>query len=134
MCIADGSVYPDVLAAFQRWQKANIPIFIYSSGSIAAQKLLFGYTIDGNLLPYLSGHYDTTSGPKTEASSYERIAEHIGIQDKGSVLFLSDNVKEVAAARQAGLQARIVSRPGNAEVPFEEQQKYGGLVTSFDAI
>lgn len=41
-----------------------LQVYIYSSGSVEAQKLIFGHSNVGNLLPYLSGHYDTHIGDK----------------------------------------------------------------------
>jgi 2,3-diketo-5-methylthio-1-phosphopentane phosphatase len=110
------SVFEDVPKAFERWQSAGVPVHIYSSGSIAAQKLLFGHTAHGDLMPLLSGYYDTTSGPKKEAASYAAIAEAIGTKP-GRIVFATDIVAEAEAARTAGLQAVIMDRPGNAPQP-----------------
>lgn len=103
-------LYDDVLPAIQAWTKAGLDVRIYSSGSIQAQKLFFGHTEQGNLLPLLSGHYDTTTGPKREAESYRLIAADIG-QPPGEILFLSDIAAELDAARSAGLQTALVVRP-----------------------
>lgn len=106
-----GHVYPDTPAALRRWQAAGVPVHIYSSGSIAAQKLLFGHSIAGELTPYLSGYFDTTTGPKREAASYARIADAIGLPT-AAVLFVSDMAAEVDAARAAGMQALRIDRDG----------------------
>lgn len=106
-------VYDEVPACLRRWKDAGHELRIYSSGSIQAQKLFFGHSIAGNLLPLLSGHYDTTIGSKREAKSYERIVADLGHAAK-DVLFLSDIVAELDAARQAGLRTVLVLRPGNA--------------------
>eukprot|EP00730_Choanoeca_flexa_P016252 TRINITY_DN7642_c0_g1_i4.p1 TRINITY_DN7642_c0_g1~~TRINITY_DN7642_c0_g1_i4.p1 ORF type:complete len:115 (+),score=14.82 TRINITY_DN7642_c0_g1_i4:262-606(+) len=45
-----GHVYEDVVPAFKRLVDAGAKIYIYSSGSIQAQKLLFGYSEAGDLL------------------------------------------------------------------------------------
>ena len=106
-------VYDDVPPALVGWNAAGKDVRIYSSGSVQAQKLFFGHTIAGNLLDQFRGHYDTTTGPKKEADSYRKIAADFGLPP-GDVLFLSDIVAELDAARSAGLQAALVVRPGNA--------------------
>lgn len=108
-------VYDDVPPALAAWQAAGCDLRIYSSGSADAQRLFFGHTECGNLLGHFSGHYDTTVGPKREASSYERIAADFGLP-AGEILFLSDVVAELDAARQAGLQTGLCRRPENAPV------------------
>ena len=105
-------VYDDVPPALRAWNDASSDVRIYSSGSVQAQKLFFGHTIAGNLLPLLRGHYDTTTGPKREPASYVAIAEQFGLPP-GDILFLSDVVAELDAARAAGLQTALVIRPGN---------------------
>jgi enolase-phosphatase E1 len=106
-------VYDDVPPALRRWKEQGIDIRIYSSGSIQAQKLFFGHTIAGDLLPLFSGHYDTTTGPKKEASSYQKIARDFHIPSS-EILFISDVVAELDAARTARLQTALTLRPGNA--------------------
>jgi enolase-phosphatase E1 len=111
-------VYEDVPAALQRWTAAGREVRIYSSGSITAQKLFFAHTEHGNLIPYLSGHYDTTTGPKKEAASYTTIAQAMTLPPE-QVLFCSDVLAELDAARAAGLQTALTVRPGNAPVTTE---------------
>ena len=111
-------VYDDVPPALRDWHARGISIRIYSSGSIQAQKLFFGHTIAGNLLPFLSGHYDTTTGPKKEAASYRTIAADFGLPPS-EILFLSDVGAELDAARTAGMQTALVIRPGNALVAVD---------------
>ena len=106
-------LYDDVPPALREWHGRGISLRIYSSGSIQAQKLFFGHTIAGNLLPLLSGHYDTTTGPKKEASSYRTIAADFGLAP-AEILFLSDVAAELDAARAAGIQTALVRREGNA--------------------
>lgn len=106
-----GHVYPDTPEALRRWSTAGISIFIYSSGSIAAQKLIFGRSIAGDLTPLLSGYFDTTTGPKREAESYAKIAAATGFPEK-EILFVSDVQAEVDAARAAGLGALLIDRNG----------------------
>jgi enolase-phosphatase E1 len=109
-------VYDDVPPALKTWYDAGMDLRIYSSGSIAAQRLFFGHTIVGDLLPLLQGHYDTTTGPKKDPASYTEIAAAF-FRAPAEILFLSDVVAETAAARQAGMQTALCLRPGNAAPP-----------------
>lgn len=106
-----GHVYPDTPDALRRWYTAGVAIFIYSSGSIAAQKLIFGRSIAGDLTPYLSGYFDTTTGPKRDVASYAKIAAATGFAPP-EILFVSDMPAEVDAARAAGLGALLIDRQG----------------------
>lgn len=107
-------VYPDVPPAFARWRKQGKKIYIYSSGSILSQKLLFAHTTYGDLSGYISDYFDTTTGAKRATASYWAIAEKIASHME--VLFLSDVVAELDAARNAGMQTTLCVRPGNPEV------------------
>ncbi|KAI9144979.1 enolase-phosphatase E1-like protein [Paraphysoderma sedebokerense] len=118
-----GEIYDDVLPAFEKWTESHIPIYIYSSGSVSAQKLLFGYTKHGDLCKYFKGHFDTTIGSKLQPASYIDIAKKVGKEPK-EILFLSDNVKELQAAKTAGYQVRLAIRPGNAKVTEENLKLY----------
>jgi enolase-phosphatase E1 len=106
-----GHVYPDAVDALQRWHAAGYQLFVYSSGSIQAQKLIFGCSEAGDLTPLFSGYFDTTSGPKREAQSYTNIQQAIGVE-AGEILFLSDIVEELDAAQSAGLQTCGLAREG----------------------
>lgn len=106
-----GHVYPDAVDALQRWHAAGYQLFVYSSGSIQAQKLIFGCSEAGDLTPLFSGYFDTTSGPKREAQSYTNIQQAIGVE-AGELLFLSDIVEELDAAQSAGLQTCGLARKG----------------------
>ncbi len=106
-----GHVYPDAVEALQRWHAAGYQLFVYSSGSIQAQKLIFGCSEAGDLTPLFSGYFDTTSGPKREAQSYTNIQQAIGVE-AGEILFLSDIVEELDAAQSAGLQTCGLAREG----------------------
>ena len=118
------------------WHQAGIPIIIYSSGSVAAQKLLFQYTNstpDADLRPLITDYFDTVNaGAKTNRKSYEKIAA-TRKEDLGKWLFLSDNVKEVNAAKEAGMESLVVVREGNATLS-EEESKGHTLVTSFEGL
>ena len=106
-----GHVYPDAVEALKRWYQDGFKLFVYSSGSIQAQKLIFGCSEAGDLSPLFSGYFDTTSGPKREAKSYERITQAIGL-DASQILFLSDIVEELDAARTAGMATCGLAREG----------------------
>jgi enolase-phosphatase E1 len=127
-----GQVYDDVPLALEHCKRINLPVYVYSSGSVEAQKLLFTYSDHGNLQPLFAGNFDTAIGSKQSADAYKRIAEAIQlpVQD---ILFLSDNTKEVEAALTAGMQAAVVCRPGNAPLTEQERSKYR-LIHSFDEI
>lgn len=110
-----GHVYPDVPPAMARWAAAGVRQAIYSSGSVAAQRLLFGHAQGGSLLGNLEAFFDTTTGGKKEAASYTKIAAALSV-DPAAVLFLTDNLEEAVAARAAGMQVRLLMRPGNPPV------------------
>src|SRR5690606_47121 len=84
-----GHIYPDVPEAFKRWLAKGLKLGIYSSGSILAQKLLFKYSVFGDLDQYISANFDTSVGPKREVQSYHNIAKELGLAAK-EILFLSD--------------------------------------------
>jgi enolase-phosphatase E1 len=105
-------VWPDVPQALGDWHAAGIDIRIYSSGSIAAQQLFFGHSEAGSLLPWFSGHYDTTVGGKKSAASYRAIATDWG-RPAGEILFVSDVVEELQAAASVGMRVLLSVRPGN---------------------
>ena len=109
-------IFPDVAPALRRWREAGVEISIYSSGSVLAQRLLFGHTAAGDLTPWLSGFFDTAVGAKTESGSYRRIAEALG-QAPGSLLFISDVARELEAASSAGWHVLLCRRPGNTPQP-----------------
>jgi enolase-phosphatase E1 len=108
-------VYDDVPPALARWQARGLDVRIYSSGSVTAQRQFFAHTIEGDLCGFLCGHYDTTTGPKRDAASYQRIAADMQ-QPAARLAFFSDVVEELDAARSAGWQTLLVVRPGNAAV------------------
>ena len=104
-----GEVYADVPGALERWTSAGLQAGIYSSGSVLAQKLLFSHSNAGDLTRFLRWHFDTAVGPKTDPASYHRIVERLGVR-QGQVLFISDVVVEIDAARVAGLQTILCAR------------------------
>ena len=109
-----GDLYPDVLPALTQWRQAGLSLYIYSSGSVAAQRLLFGHSIHGDLTPLFSGYFDTRIGAKIETDSYRRIAAEIGTAPE-SILFLSDSEKELDAACAASFKTARLARDGAVE-------------------
>ena len=110
------------------WHDRGIRLYVYSTGSVYAQKLLFGYSEAGNLTPLFSGYYDTHIGAKREADAYHAIVADIGLP-AGEILFLSDIVEELDAAHAAGMQAIQLVRDGDLDAHARHRQ-----VRDFDAI
>lgn len=104
-------IYEDAARNLRAWHAAGLPLYVYSSGSIAAQKLFFRHSEAGDLTPLFSGYFDTTSGGKKDAASYRVITDELGLAPD-TVLFLSDVEAELDAARQAGLQTVLLDREG----------------------
>jgi enolase-phosphatase E1 len=125
-------VFADVPPALARWSDSGLDVRVYSSGSVEAQRLFFAHTAAGNLTRYLRGHYDTTTGPKREASSYSRIAADMACEPR-QILFLSDVGAELDAARQAGMATALAVRPGNRDpgglLEHEPFESFADIVT-----
>lgn len=109
-----GVVYPDVIPAIRKWRAAGLDVAIYSSGSVLAQKLIFGHLPEGDLCPAIAGFFDTNIGGKKSAESYHKIAESLA-HPVPEVMFLSDAVTEISAAHDAGMQVRLVWRPEDGQ-------------------
>jgi len=122
-----GHLFIDAVRALQRWRQAGVPLAIYSSGSVQAQQLYFGHSVAGDLRPWLSAYFDTDVGAKVEAASYARIAQALG-QPAAQVLFLSDSVAELQAARSVGMQVLHVVREDTvADARFTSLTSFDGL-------
>lgn len=122
-------VYPEVAAKLRSWHARGLRLYVYSSGSVAAQRLFFHYSEAGDLSPLFDGYFDTQTGAKRDSESYRRIGEAIGVAP-GRILFLSDVVQELDAARSAGWQtAQIVRAP----LPLPETAAHP-VRRDFDAI
>ncbi|KAI1008071.1 hypothetical protein K3495_g146 [Podosphaera aphanis] len=118
-------LFPDVHRALTQWHAARVPVLIYSSGSVEAQKLLFQYTDAGDLRPLLSGYFDTTTaGPKTDGASYARIVAESGVNvtDPRHWVFCSDYMSEIKAAQSIGMKGVFVTRPGNTSTISDEER------------
>ncbi len=107
-----GHVYEDVVDNLIAWREDEIQLGVFSSGSIAAQKLIFGHSVYGNLTPLFSAYFDTNTGGKRDSNTYGIIAEQLEIGRK-NILFLSDIKEELEAANEAGLQTIQLVRQGN---------------------
>jgi len=123
-----GHLYEDAIRNLQTWKAQGFDLYVYSSGSVYAQKLLFSHTEVGDLTPLFSGYFDTHIGNKQESSSYENIVAHIGLPAE-QLLFLSDIEGELNAAQDAGLQTIWLTRDETPESSATHWQ-----VSDFDAI
>lgn len=104
-----GHMYEEAVRALRKWHADGLRIYVYSSGSVTAQKLLFSHTSYGDLLPLFSGYFDTTTGPKLESHSYVKIADALRLP-ASSIVFLSDHTVEIQAAAAAGMQTVLLMR------------------------
>ncbi len=123
-----GHVYPDAERRLREWHAAGMGLYVYSSGSVQAQKLIFGHTPYGDLTPLFRGYFDTRIGGKRETEAYRRIAQQIGLP-AGEILFLSDVVEELDAARAAGMQTMWLVRDSHPDPGARHPQ-----ARDFDAI
>jgi len=127
-------LYPDAATALPRWHDAGHRLAVYSSGSVAAQQLLFAHTEAGDLAALFDAFFDTEVGHKREAGSYATIAQRLGVA-AGGIVFLSDVVEELDAARDAGLRTVLVDRLEDYPQPRTGEATRGHRrVETFDAI
>lgn len=126
-----GHIYEDAVAALRAWHARRIGLYVYSSGSVHAQKLLFGHTAAGDLTPLFSGYYDTRIGAKADPVSYRRIAEDIGLEPE-AILFLSDIQAELDAAHTTGMQTWQLVREGalRADAPHRQARDFNEVELS----
>jgi enolase-phosphatase E1 len=132
-----GELYPDVATALRQWHTAGVRLFVYSSGSVAAQKMLFRHSVAGDLEPLFSGFFDTAIGGKRECASYAAIAHAIRAHT-ADILFLSDVAAELDAAAAAGLRTCQLVRAEDGTIAsgaheqakdfYEVETKAGGNV------
>jgi enolase-phosphatase E1 len=106
-----GHIYPDAAEYLHRWNDRGLRLYVYSSGSVKAQKLIFGFTAEGDFTPCFSGYFDTLVGAKREPVSYRNILDEIGV-DASTVLFLSDIEAELEAAETVGMETAWLVREG----------------------
>ncbi|KAJ0101931.1 hypothetical protein Patl1_04687 [Pistacia atlantica] len=127
----EGVVFDDVPEALEKWNALGIKVYIYSSGSRLAQRLIFGNSNHGDLRKYLSGFFDTAVGNKRETRSYIEITDSVGVDKPSEILFVTDVYQEAKAAKAAGLDVVISVRPGNGPLPENHGFK---TITSFAEI
>jgi enolase-phosphatase E1 len=118
-----GHVYPDVPPTLAGWREEGRRLRIFSSGSVRAQKLLFGHTDYGDLTPHFEGFHDTLTGPKQDPAAYTAIATAFALPP-GEILFLSDVTAELDAAARAGYRTGLLVRPGNRPAEAGEHPTY----------
>lgn len=127
-------IYHDAYSQLVRWHEQNIPLYVYSSGSVPAQKLFFTYSEKGNVTELFTNYFDTEIGGKRSVNSYLAIADKINVPAE-QILFLSDIVVELDAAREAGWQTILVDRPDDyAHERIGELANNHLRVTEFTAI
>jgi enolase-phosphatase E1 len=124
-----GEVYPDVLPALERWRGQGIDIAIFSSGSVQAQQSLFRSTAAGDLTRFIRAYFDTTTGPKNVAQSYVRIAEALD-HSPPELLFVSDVVAELEAAKTAGMKTALCVRSPGSVPPVGAHP----IISTFDEL
>lgn len=129
-----GHVYPDAAHALRQWHADGLALHVYSSGSVAAQKLLFRHSEAGDLDGLFSGNFDTAVGGKRDSASYRRIVDALGLP-AAEIVFLSDVVEELDAARDAGMHTILLDRPDDYPAARSGDATHGHTrVTSFAAI
>jgi len=125
-----GALYPDVAPNLRRLQAAGLRLYVYSSGSVQAQRLIFGHSVAGDLVPLFTGFFDTAIGGKREAGSYRRLAAEAGFACN-EMLFLSDVAEELSAARAAGMATLQLVRRDDGTVPaagFDQAETFDAVL------
>ncbi|MFY7991228.1 MAG: acireductone synthase [Fluviicola sp.] len=113
-----GHVYSEVPGRLKAWKEQGLQLAVFSSGSVPAQKLIFGFSVAGDLTPYFSAYFDTKTGGKREAATYAKIADSMQVAPN-EILFLSDIKEELEAAKESGLQTiQLLREDKQAEWPF----------------
>lgn len=128
-----GHVYDDVGVCFRRWRSMGFRLFVYSTGMAVAQQLLFSNSTQGNLLNYIENYFDLLVGPKTQATSFKKIANYYMNVATTQVLFITDTPDEGRAAREAGCQVVLVQRPENRRISQSQGQEFA-IVSSLSHI
>lgn len=124
--------YDDVVPVLRGWRAVGLRQYVYSSGSVTAQRAWFAHSPYGDLRPLMDGFFDTeNAGPKQAADAYRTITAALAIPP-GRTLFLSDRPAELDAAKAAGWLTAGVRRPGE---PYHDHGTGGHPeVHSFDRI
>ena len=117
-------IYEDAADMLKQWHESGHRIYVYSSGSVPSQKLFFGHSAAGDLTSLFSGYFDTEMGGKREAESYRRIANAIGTEPS-NIIFLSDIVEELDAAREANMNTILLDRLNDYPQPRVNEATHG---------
>jgi enolase-phosphatase E1 len=128
-----GELYPDVAPHLRAWHAQGIRLFTYTSGSIPAQKLIFGHSTSGDLSPLIAGFFDTRIGAKRDPDSYVRLSIGMNVPTS-AVAFLSDNESELDAATTAGMRAIHVLRPDTGIAPSERHPTAAGFAEAAERL
>lgn len=120
-------VYQDAVQALRKWDAGGMKLYVYSSGSVQAQRLLFSHTSDGDLTPLFSGYFDTTIGSKLEARSYQDIARSL-LLAAGEVVFISDHPGETKAATAAGMHTVLMAREQGGDTAALTARSFDDIV------
>ncbi|MCE2928846.1 MAG: acireductone synthase [Candidatus Caenarcaniphilales bacterium] len=109
-----GHLFPEAYKILKQLHEKGLRLYVYSSGSVHAQRLLFKYSDFGDNTSMFSGFFDTRIGPKRDPKSYKKIYSIVygpssRITDPSELLFISDVQEEVDAALEAGLSALKVN-------------------------
>jgi enolase-phosphatase E1 len=123
-----GHLYEDAARMLKVWASQGLKLYVFSSGSIKAQKLLFGHTEEGDLSPLFSDFFDTRIGSKQDPEAYRAIARATR-QAASNILFLSDIGTELDAARAAGMATTQLIRENQ---PIHSEQH--AVAKTFDDI
>jgi len=116
-----GHVYDDAVEYLNKWHAQGIRLYVFSSGSVKAQQLLFGFSDAGDLTPLFSGYFDTRIGNKRETGAYKAIASEIGLP-AADILFLSDIKEELDAAKATGMQTVWLVRDSEPDATAAHHQ------------
>lgn len=123
-----GHIFADAADRLRSWYDQGIRLYVFSSGSVKAQQLLFGHSDAGDLTPLFSGYFDTRIGNKREPGAYREIIRSIGLPGS-EILFLSDIVEELDAAQQAGMQTTMLVRDAEPDsgIPHHQVRNFNDI-------
>lgn len=130
-----GHVYPDAGDKLREWHDRGLRLYVYSSGSVQAQKLIFGFSSEGDLTPFFSGYFDTRIGAKRETAAYRNILDELGVE-ADTVMFLSDVEEELKAAEETGMHTVLLVRdestPDTARQIARDFQTADAIIANLD--
>lgn len=108
------NLFNEVVPTLREWKQKGLELSVYSSGSVEAQKLLYGHSQDGDVRGLFSHWFDTRIGSKQDVDSYRRILTCLACR-ADQVLFISDAIAELQAASEAGMEVVFSDREGNPQ-------------------